>query len=128
MQDSTHDLIIQIKNAYMSGKGTVDVSYSKYKEAVLNKLQQLGYIKAYEVQGDAIKRIHVELLYNEGVPTVTGVKLFSKPGRRYYISYTNLKPVLGGLGNSVLSTSKGIMTNKEARKQKVGGELLFEIW
>lgn len=128
MQDSAHDLIIQIKNAYMSGKGTVDVSYSKYKEAVLKKLLALGYIKAYEVEGSVVKRIHVELLYHEGVPTVTGVKLFSKPGRRYYVSYVHLKPVLGGLGSSILSTSKGIMTNKEARKLKVGGELLFEIW
>src|SRR3989338_197893 len=101
MNNTVIDLIIRVKNGYLSRKETIHVLFSKTNEEVLQKLKTLGFIKSFKkVERDII----VELLYKEN------------------------KPVLGGLGYSLLSTSKGIMTNKEARKQKTGGELLFELW
>lgn len=129
MTNSVIDLIIRIKNGYLAKKETVISPYSKFRENVLKKLFELKFIKNYQVTGgDKIKEITIELLYKNGVPALTDVKIFSKPGRRYYVSYHQLKPVLGGYGASILSTSKGILTNKEAYKLKVGGELLFNIW
>lgn len=102
--------------------------HSSYREAVLKKLQDMKYIKSYSVEGDVIKTIEIKLNYTKGVPALTDVKLVSKPGKREYISYKDLKSVMNGMGVSFLSTSKGILTNREARKEKLGGELLFMIW
>jgi len=88
----------------------------------------LKFIEAYSVEGEIKKNIIINLKYEEGNPAITDVKIYSKPGMRLYISYKNLKPVLSGFGYSVLSTSKGIMTNREAKKAKLGGELLFSFW
>lgn len=128
MTSSIIDLIIRIKNGYLAGKEMVTCPYSKFRENVIKKLVYLGYIKNYQVTGDKVKEINIELLYKNGQPALAGVKIFSKPGQRYYVSYRQLKPVLGGYGVSILSTSKGVLTNKEARKAKIGGELLFNIW
>ena len=78
--------------------------------------------------GNIVKTIEVELIYTKGVPALTDVKLVSKPGKREYVSYKDLKSVMNGMGVSFLSTPKGILTNREARKEKLGGELLFMIW
>lgn len=126
--DPIIDLIIRIKNGYSARRETIDAPHSKYKEEVLKKLQSLGYIKEYEIDGDVIKNIKITLVYEAGLPAVTGIKVASKPGRRWYTHAKNLKAILGGLGVSLLSTPQGIMTNKEAFKKKIGGELLFEIW
>jgi small subunit ribosomal protein S8 len=128
MENSVIDLIIRIKNGYMAKNETVQSPYSRVKEEVLKKLVDLGFVKKIEVEGDQIKTITIKLSYPDGMPALTDVKIFSKPGSRQYVSYKDLKPVLGGLGYSILSTPKGIMTNKEARKMKIGGELLFSIW
>ncbi|MBI4008612.1 30S ribosomal protein S8 [Candidatus Roizmanbacteria bacterium] len=125
MQNSVIDLIIGIKNGYMARKETVKVTFSNFNEEVLKKLLQLRFIKKYESDG---RKIQVDLLYKGLDPAVIDIKIFSKPGRRYYTSYKDLRPILGGLGCSILSTPRGILTNKEARKEKVGGELLFAIW
>lgn len=128
MTNSIIDLIIRIKNGYSARRESIDAPYSGFREEVLKKLESLGYIKNYTVSGDVIKIIDVTLAYENGIASVTNVKLFSKPGRRWYTSAKNLKSVLGGMGVAVLSTPQGIMTNKEARKKNIGGELLFEIW
>jgi small subunit ribosomal protein S8 len=128
MNDPIIDLIIRIKNAYMTKNESVSVPHSNYKEAVLKKLQAAGYIQSYSVEGDVIKVIEIELAYKKGVPAMTDVKIVSKPGKREYVSYTDLKPVMNGMGVSFLSTPQGILTNHEARKAKMGGELLFLIW
>ncbi len=128
MENSTIDLLIRIKNGYMASLGTVKSPYSRFREEVLKKLIKLGFVKDYKIEGEKIKTINIELLYKDNTPALTEVELFSKPGRRYYVNYKELKPVLGGLGFSVISTSKGILTNKEAKKMKTGGELLFNIW
>jgi len=109
----------------MSRREKVDVLYSVFNGSVLKKLTELGFIKKYELREE---KFSVELLYNNHVPAMTDIAIYSKPGKRHYISYKKLKPILGGLGCSLLSTPKGVMTNKEARKEKVGGELLFAIW
>ena len=128
MNDPIIDLIIRIKNAYMTKNETLMTPHSSYREAVLKKLQQLNYIKSYSVEGDIVKTIEVELSYTKGVPALTDVKLVSKPGKREYVSYKDLKSVMNGMGVSFLSTPNGILTNREARKAKLGGELLFMIW
>lgn len=128
MENSIIDIVIRIKNGYMARRSSVVSPHSKFKEKLVEKLVGMNYIKSYSVTGEIKKTMTVELLYQDGVPALTDVKIFSKPGRRYYVSHTNLKPVLSGFGHAVISTSKGIMTDKEARKQKIGGELLFSIW
>lgn len=122
------DLIIRIKNGYMSRRESIESPYSKFREAVLKKLQALEYIEDYTVEGEEVKTITINLKYEEGQPAVTDVQLFSKPGRRWYITVKELKPVVGGMGYAFISTPKGILTNIEAKKQQVGGELLFHIW
>ncbi len=128
MSNSIIDLIIRIKNGYSARREIIDSPYSVFREEVLKKLESLGYIKNYTVSGEVKKNIDITLAYENGIASVTNVKLFSKPGRRWYTSAKNLKPVLGGMGVGILSTPQGIMTNKEARKKSIGGELLFEIW
>ena len=125
MQNSVIDLIIRIKNGYMTRNENVEVLSSRFNEEVLKKLKQLGFIKNFARKE---RKIFVELLYKDKSPALTDVQLFSKPGRRYYVTYKNLKLIMGGLGYSLISTSKGVLSNKEARVQKVGGELLFSIW
>lgn len=122
------DLIIRVKNGYMSGRDSIESPYSKYREEVLKKLVSLGYIKEYSVSGETIKTMKIILSYKDGVPALTEVKIFSTPGRRWYISTKEIKPVLGGMGYSLLSTPQGILTHIEAKKLNVGGELLFNIW
>lgn len=122
------DLIIRIKNGYLSRRATVVSPYSKFREAVVKKLELLGFIQNYEVTGDQVKTMTINLRYEEGEPALTEVKLFSKPGRRWYITVKELKPVLGNMGYAFISTPKGILTNREAKKEQVGGELLFHIW
>jgi len=112
----------------MAKKETVEVIFSKLAETILKKLVSFKYIKGYKVEGDEKKKIIVTLAYDQEVPAVTNIEVVSKPGRRVYVSYKELRPILSGMGYSILSTPKGIMTNIEARKNKLGGELLFKIW
>jgi small subunit ribosomal protein S8 len=123
------DLIIRIKNGYGASREKIESPYSLFREQVVKKLVSLNYLKGYSVSGDIVKKLTIELQYEEGIsPAVTDVKIYSKPGRRWYAGSKELKPVLGGMGYSILSTSKGILTHIEAKDKKVGGELLFSIW
>lgn len=128
MSISYIDLIIRIKNGYLAKKDSVVVTYSRLNYEILKKLKEFNFIKDFVVEGTKIKEITVYLNYKDKESAFTDIKIFSKPGRRWYCSYRDVKPVLGGLGISILSTSKGIITDKEAKKIKVGGELLFSIW
>jgi small subunit ribosomal protein S8 len=127
MGNSFIDLIIRIKNGYLARKEKIEVLSSNFNLKILKKLKELKYIKDYSEKEDG-KKIEVELLYNNNQKALTDVKIHSKMGRRIYRGYRELKPVLNGLGFSIISTSKGILTNVEAKKLKVGGELLFDIW
>lgn len=128
MQYSVGDLVIRIKNGYMAKKEVIESPYSKLREKILKKLVQIKYIKSYSVTGDIKKDLTIDLLYKDNVPVFTDVKIFSTPGRRWYVTKKKLKPVLNGMGYSILSTPQGIMTNIEAKKNNLGGELLFNIW
>jgi len=121
-------MMIRIKNGYMTKNDTVETPHSKYRAAVLAKLQEHKYIKGFAIEGDVVKKIQIELLYVNGASAMTDIKISSKPGKRTYVAYTDLKSVMSGMGCSFLSTPKGILTNREARKEKLGGELLFLIW
>jgi len=128
MKNSFIDLIIRIKNGYMSHKEIIISPYSKFRVEILKKLKKLGFIKDFKFSGEKIQVIDIELLYQDEEPAIIGVEIFSRPGQRQYVSYKDLRPVLNGFGYSILSTPKGVLTNKEARQQKTGGELLFSLW
>ena len=113
----------------MVKKENVKVPYSKMNEAVVGILEKNNLVDSYEKKGRGAQKIlDVKLKYNDSGGAISGTKFISKPSRRIYSGYSELRPVKQGYGISVLSTPKGLMTNKEARKNKVGGELLFEIW
>ncbi len=112
----------------MAKRETIVSPYSKFREEIIKKLKELNYLKDFQIEGDKVKKINIELFYKDGVPAITDVKLISKLGRKVYVSYRDLKSVVSGMGYSILSTSKGIMTDRQAKKEKIGGELLFNIW
>ncbi len=112
----------------MTKNQSVEVPHSKYRESVLKKMQETKYIKGFAIEGELIKKIVVELVYTNNQPAITDLKIVSKPGKRVYVAYGDLKSVMSGMGCSFLSTPKGIMTNRDARKSKTGGELLFLVW
>ncbi|HET8581424.1 MAG TPA: 30S ribosomal protein S8 [Candidatus Paceibacterota bacterium] len=127
--DPIADLIIQLKNAGAVGKPTVSLPFSKFKFAVAEKLKEAGYVAAAERKGRKVKKtLEITLRYAEGAHAITDVKRISKPGRRVYKPVSEIHAVRYGKGSLILSTPRGVMTDAEARKEKVGGEALFEIW
>ncbi len=128
--DTIGDFIIRLKNAGAVKKETVSVPFSALKMAVAEKLKDAGYIKSIDKKGKKVRKtLDVVLKYDsEGIHVIQGVKRISKPGRRMYRSVSEIMPVRYGHGTLILSTPKGILTGKEARKENVGGEALFEIW
>ena len=130
VNDTIGDLIIRLKNAGAIQKASVSVPYSAFKMAVAEKLKDMGMVQEVEKKGKKVhKALNIALKYSEaGMHAIRGVKRISKPGRRMYKSVHEILPVRYGHGALVLSTPKGVLTDKEARKAKVGGEALFEIW
>ncbi len=130
VNDPIADFIIRIKNANTAGKDTVVVSHSKVKEAIATVLHKEGYLKSVEKkQGKtAVASLEVGLVYEGGKPRIQGVERVSKLSKRMYLGAGDIKPVRNGYGRLILTTPKGVLTDKEARKQKVGGEALFKIW
>lgn len=130
ISDSVGDLLIRLKNAGAVGKESVSIPYSALKHAIAEKLKSAGYVSAVEKKGKKIRKtLDVMLKYDaSGRHSIEGVKRISKPGRRIYRSVREIVPVRYGHGHLILSTPKGILTGAEARKEKVGGEALFEIW
>ena len=130
--DRIGDFIIRLQNAAMVGKREVSMPYSTHLVAIAKKLKELGFVDSVDVkekEGSVAKDIVVTLAYNErGVSKLRGVKRISKPGRRLYAPRTAVHKVNGGTGARILSSSSGIITDAEARKMRVGGEELFEIW
>ena len=131
MSDPIADMLTRIRNANTAKHDTVDIPSSKMKLAIAQILLDEGYIKAMDVVEDGIfKTIHITLKYgadkNERI--ITGLKRISKPGLRIYAGKDELPKVLGGLGIAIISTNQGVVTDKEARKLQVGGEVLAFIW
>ena len=131
MSDPIADMLTRIRNANTAKHDTVDVPASKMKIAIANILLDEGYIKKYDLVDDgAFKTIHITLKYgvDKNEKVITGLKRISKPGLRVYAGKENLPRVLGGLGVAILSTNQGVITDKEARKLQVGGEVLAFVW
>ena len=131
MSDPIADMLTRIRNANTAKHDTVDIPASKMKESIAKILLDEGYIKGYEVVGEGVIRtIKVTLKYGQdkNLKTITGIKRISKPGLRVYASKENLPKVLGGLGIAIISTNKGVITDKEARSLNVGGEVLAFVW
>ena len=131
MSDPIADMLTRIRNANTAKHDTVDVPSSKMKLAIAQILQDEGYIRKYEVVDDGnFKAIHITLKYgaDKSEKIITGIKRISKPGLRVYAGKDELPRVLGGLGIAIISTNQGVITDKEARKLKVGGEVLAFVW
>lgn len=127
--DPIADLINRIKTAQLAGRPSISVPISKIKFKIAELLVKEGYIESVEKRGKkTVKYMDISLKYQKGKPEVRGLKRLSKPSQRVYLSAYNIKPVKQGHGTLVLSTPKGLLTDKEARKEKVGGEALFSIW
>ncbi|BCN32750.1 30S ribosomal protein S8 [Anaeromicropila herbilytica] len=131
MSDPIADMLTRIRNANTAKHDTVDIPASKMKLAIADILLKEGYVKGYEVvEVGNFKNIHVTLKYgkDKNVKIITGLKRISKPGLRVYANRDELPRVLGGLGTAIISTNKGVITDKEARKLNVGGEVLAFVW
>lgn len=128
--DPIADMLTRIRNANSSKHKTVDIPASKMKLAIADILFKEGYIKSFEeISSDVQGTIRVALKYDEkGNRVIAGIKRISKPGLRVYASKEELPQVLNGLGIAIVSTSKGVMTDKEARKAGLGGEVLAYVW
>jgi small subunit ribosomal protein S8 len=127
--DNISNLIISLKNASVSGKDYLNVPSTKMNTAILNVLKENNFITDFSQKDkDSKKIIKVILKYEDGNPVITDVKRISKNSRRVYKSSKEIKNVKRGYGISVLSTPNGVLSSLNAREQKVGGELLFEIW
>ena len=131
MTDPIADMLTRIRNANTAKHDTVDVPASKIKTEIARILLDEGYIKAYEfVEDGVVKTIKITLKYgaDKNQKVISGLKRISKPGLRVYAGVENMPKVLGGLGIAIISTNKGIVTDKEARAMNVGGEVLAFVW
>jgi small subunit ribosomal protein S8 len=130
MQDPIADLLTRIRNAGAARHVACTIGHSKIKERICELLRQQGYVADCAVAGDGPARtITVQLKYAaDGKPVIRGIERVSKPGRRTYCGAEEVPRVLNGLGTSIISTSRGIMTDAEARRQNVGGEVICNVW
>lgn len=131
MSDPIADMLTRIRNANVAKHDTVEVPASKMKKAIAEILLNGGYIKAFDVTADGVKEnIRITLKYgkDKNEKVISGIKRISKPGLRVYADTENLPKVLGGLGTAIISTNKGVIADKDARKLGVGGEVIAFIW
>ena len=131
MSDPIADMLTRIRNANTAKHDTVDIPASKVKQAIADILLAEGYVKAVEViEEGSFKTIRITLKYgkDKNEKVITGLKRISKPGLRVYAAKEDLPKVLGGMGIAIISTNKGVLTDKQARKENVGGEVLAFVW
>jgi small subunit ribosomal protein S8 len=128
--DPLSDLLTRLRNAMRAGHDRVDVPGSRVKESVLKVLEEEGFIASYrKIQEGGRPVLRVGLKYDaEGEPIVAGLERVSRPGRRVYAGADEIPSVLGGLGVAIVSTSRGIVTDKKARQDRLGGEVLCNVW
>ena len=127
--DPIADMLTRIRNANNARHDTVDVPASNMKKSIAQILLDEGYIKSFQVEDDGVQgMIHIALKYNGKEKVITGLRRVSKPGLRVYVGADELPRVLRGLGVAIVSTSKGVMTDKAARANHVGGEVLAFVW
>lgn len=130
MTDPISDFLTRLRNASKAGQAETAAPHSKLKESIATILKNEGYVTDYSdgVDANGHKTLIVKLKYVDGSPALTNLTRVSTPGRRLYYSYTEIPRVLNGLGISILSTSKGLMKDQDCRRNKVGGELICNIW
>ena len=129
MSDVIADMLTRIRNANNAKHDTVDIPASNMKKSIADILTNEGYIKGYNIVDDGKQRIiRISLKYNGKEKVIKGLRRVSKPGLRIYASSEDMPRVMNGLGVAIVSTSKGVMTDKEARKQNIGGEVLAFVW
>ncbi|HDY99385.1 MAG TPA: 30S ribosomal protein S8 [Pseudomonas sabulinigri] len=128
MQDPLADMLTRIRNAQMAEKSSVSMPAAKLKVAVAKVLVEEGYVAGYEVAGEVKPTLSIELKYFEGKPVIEDLKRVSRPGLRQYKSVDQIPKVKGGLGVSIVSTNKGVMTDRAARAAGIGGEVLCTVF
>ena len=128
MQDTLADMFTRIRNAQQAGHSAVTMPSSKLKVAVANVLKEEGYLESVAVEGENKPVITIALKYYEGKPVIEHIKRISTPGLRQYKGTNDLPKVAGGLGVAIVSTSKGVMTDRAARQAGVGGEVICEVF
>ena len=129
MTDPIADMLTQIRNASLVFKETIELPYSKMRLEIAKILEKEGLIVSSQLRGRrARKFLELTLKYDGKAPAISGLKRVSKPGQRIYVPFSKIKKVKGGFGISIISTSKGLLSNKEAWNQKVGGEVICEVW
>lgn len=127
--DNIGDFLTIIRNASSARKDSCAASWSKIREGIAKILKAEGYIADYSVEGEkASKNINIVLKYVSEVPAITQIERVSKPGRRLYYSCNDIPRVLGGMGICILTTSRGVMNDKDCRANKAGGELICKVW
>ena len=127
--DPISDMLTSISNALAVKHHRVDIPFSNLKYEIAKILEREGFVEKVEKKGKRQKRfIDITLKYIDNQPAISGLKRISKPGQRIYSNWKKIKRVKGGYGIAIISTSKGLMTDKEARKQKLGGEIICEVW
>ncbi|MSO97669.1 MAG: 30S ribosomal protein S8 [Rhodospirillaceae bacterium] len=130
LTDPIGDLLTRIRNGQHAGKSSVLAPASKQRENVLRVLEREGYIRGFErlVQREGVDELKIELKYNEGEPVISQIMRVSTPGRRVYAKIKDLPKIYNGLGISILSTPRGVMSDNEARQANVGGEVLCQVF
>lgn len=129
MTDPIADMLTRIRNAQMSKKGSVEIPFSKLKKGIAEILSQEGYIgKVEEQDGNPSNKLVLALKYNGKMPAIRSIVRESKPGRRVYIKAGEMPKILNDYGVAIISTSKGLMTNKQARKDGIGGEFVCSVY
>jgi small subunit ribosomal protein S8 len=130
MTDPIADMLTRIRNGLQSRHAAVEMPASKLKSAIAEVLRDEGYIKSFSQSGEgATKTLKVELRYvGKNEPVLSGLKRVSKPGLRVYSAATDIPRVFGGLGVAIISTSRGVMSGAQARKMRVGGEIICHVW
>lgn len=127
--DLTADMLTMIRNASKARKESVDIKCSKLLESMCGILKENGFINNFKKMEDNKQgQIKVYLKYTSGKPAITGIRKITRPGLRYYQGHKDIRLVYGGIGISILTTSEGLMTGKDARAKKIGGELLCYVW
>ncbi len=128
MTDPIADMLTRVRNAQRALLPTVELSHSKLKESIAQILKREGYITDFNVEGKAIKKLTVKLKYQGRKSVIEGLRRVSTPGLRRYVGSEEIPRVRGGLGTAILSTSQGVMTGAQARRNRLGGELLCYVW
>ena len=128
MQDPIADLLTRIRNAQLAGHESVNIPFSKLKLQIVRVLKEEGYVEEFLVSDEVKSQISVSLKYVEGDPVIEQIKRISRPGLRIYKDSSTVPTVNSGLGISIVSTNKGVMTDRAARKQGIGGEVLCTVF